>query len=170
MVFQKPNPMPKSIYDNVAFGARINRYRGDIDELVVRSLKQAALWDEVKDILNKSGLELSGGQQQRLCIARALATEPDVLLMDEPASALDPIATLKIESLMQELKENFTIVVVTHNLMQAGRVSDHTAFFSVEPRENDRRVGVLIEYNTTPIMFMRPQERETIDYIQGKFG
>ena len=170
MVFQKPNPMPKSIYDNVAFGARINRYKHDLDELVVRSLKQAALWDEVKDKLNKSGLELSGGQQQRLCIARALATEPEVLLMDEPASALDPIATLRIESLMRKLKEDYTIIVVTHNMMQAGRVSDHTAFFSVKELDGDRHVGTLVEYDFTPTMFTRPQEQETIDYIHGKFG
>lgn len=170
MVFQKPNPLPKSIYNNVAFGARLNHYQGDLDELVMRSLKQAALWDEVKDKLNKSGLELSGGQQQRLCIARALATEPEVLLMDEPASALDPIATMHIENLMEQLKEQYTIVIVTHNMSQASRVSDYTAFLSLEKERIDDRIGVLVEFNTTVGLFTNPLMEETADYVAGKFG
>jgi phosphate transport system ATP-binding protein len=170
MVFQKPNPLPKSIYNNVAFGARLNHYQGDLDELVMRSLKQAALWDEVKDKLNKSGLELSGGQQQRLCIARALATEPEVLLMDEPASALDPIATMHIENLMEQLKEQYTIVIVTHNMSQASRVSDYTAFLSLEKERIEERIGVLVEFNTTVGLFTNPLMEETADYVAGKFG
>lgn len=170
MVFQKPNPFPKSIYDNVAFGARINKYQGNMDELVERSLRQAALWDEVKDKLKDSGLALSGGQQQRLCIARALATEPDVILMDEPASALDPIATLRIEELMEELKQNYTIIVVTHNMQQASRVSDMTAFLSIDRSNLEARVGILIEYGATQRMFIKPEMQGTEDYITGRFG
>jgi phosphate transport system ATP-binding protein len=167
MVFQKPNPFPKSIYENVAFGARINGYRGNMDELVERSLKQAALWDEVKDDLKKkSGLALSGGQQQRLCIARAIATSPDVILMDEPCSALDPIATLKVEDLMRTLAKDFTIVIVTHNMQQAARVSEHTAFLLAETD----LVGRLVEYAPTEQIFTNPQDKRTEDYITGRFG
>lgn len=166
MVFQKPNPFPKSIYDNVAFGARVNGYSGDMDELVERSLKQAALFGEVRDDLTKSGLALSGGQQQRLCIARALAVGPDVILMDEPASALDPMATLKIEDLIRELVEDFTIIIVTHNMQQAARVSDFTAFMLA----GDDGVGRLVEYGPTQGMFTNPKEKRTEDYITGRFG
>jgi phosphate transport system ATP-binding protein len=161
MVFQKPNPFPKSIHDNVAFGARINGYRGDIEELVERSLLRAALWDEVKDRLKESALALSGGQQQRLCIARALAVEPEVLLMDEPASALDPIATQKIEELIYDLKQDYTVVIVTHNMQQAARVSDYTAFLYM---------GELIEYGPTERLFTNPAEDRTEAYITGRFG
>jgi phosphate transport system ATP-binding protein len=161
MVFQKPNPFPKSIYDNVAFGARINGYRDDMDELVERSLRNAALWDEVKDRLNASALALSGGQQQRLCIARALAVEPEVLLMDEPASALDPIATQKIEELIYDLKQDYTVVIVTHNMQQAARVSDYTAFLYM---------GELVEYGPTDRLFTNPVEERTEAYITGRFG
>jgi phosphate transport system ATP-binding protein len=167
MVFQKPNPFPKSIYDNVAWGARINGYRGNMDELVEHSLQQAALWDEVKDKLDQSGLSLSGGQQQRLCIARAIATKPEVILMDEPASALDPIATLKIEDLMRELVKNYTIVIVTHNMQQAARASDFTAYFLMD-RED--RAGVLVEYGETNQLFTNPKDQRTEDYITGRFG
>ena len=170
MVFQKPNPFPKSIYDNVAFGPRINGFRGDLDELVERSLRQAALWDEVKDKLRESALALSGGQQQRLCIARALAIEPDVILMDEPASALDPIATLRIEELMQDLKQHYTIVIVTHNMQQAARASDMTAFISIDRTNPDQRIGVLIEYGPTEKIFTMPEKRETEEYVSGRFG
>lgn len=170
MVFQKPNPFPKSIYDNVAFGPRLNRYKGDMDELVERSLKQAALWDEVKDKLQQSGLAISGGQQQRLCIARALAVQPDVLLMDEPCSALDPISTLRIEEVLHELKENYTIVIVTHNMQQASRVSDMTGFFNVDPNEKGQRVGYLVEYNKTETIFHNPAEESTQAYVSGRFG
>ena len=170
MVFQKPNPFPKSIYDNVAFGPRINGHKGSLDELVEESLRAAALWDEVKDKLNESGLALSGGQQQRLCIARAIAVEPDVILMDEPASALDPIATLKIEELMQELKSNYTILIVTHNMQQAARVSDMTAFMSIDRSVTDHRVGVLVEYGPTEQIFTNPIKQETEDYVSGRFG
>jgi phosphate transport system ATP-binding protein len=166
MVFQKPNPFPKSIYDNVAFGARVNGFRGNLDDLVESSLQRAALWDEVKDDLKKSGLALSGGQQQRLCIARALANNPDVILMDEPCSALDPIATLKIEDLMRELATDYTIVVVTHNMQQAARVSDHTAFMLTD----EEITGQLIEYAPTETMFTQPGDRRTEDYISGRFG
>ena len=166
MVFQKPNPCPKSIYDNVAWGARINGFKGNTDELVERCLRQAALWDEVKDKLKQSGLALSGGQQQRLCIARTLANNPDVILMDEPASALDPISTLKIEDLMRELVAEYTIVVVTHNMQQAARVSDQTVFFSL----NERRQGMLIEAGPTRKMFTNPSDQRTEDYITGRFG
>ena len=167
MVFQKPNPFPKSIYENVAFGARINGYRGNMDELVERSLRQAALWDEVKDDLKKkSGLALSGGQQQRLCIARAIATSPDVILMDEPCSALDPIATLKVEDLMRTLAKDVTIVIVTHNMQQAARVSEHTAFLLAE----SDLIGRLIEYAPTEQIFTNPQDERTEGYITGRFG
>jgi phosphate transport system ATP-binding protein len=170
MVFQKPNPFPKSIYENIAFGARINGYRGDMDELVERSLRGAALWDEVKDKLNQSGLGLSGGQQQRLCIARAIAIEPEVILMDEPCSALDPISTLKIEELMQELKQKYTIIIVTHNMQQASRVSDRTAFFNAEATDQGGKVGYLVEYDNTEVIFSNPQEERTKDYVSGRFG
>jgi phosphate transport system ATP-binding protein len=166
MVFQKPNPFPKSIHDNVAFGAKVNGYRGNMNELVERSLRQAALWDEVKDDLRKSGLALSGGQQQRLCIARALAVQPDVILMDEPCSALDPIATLKIEDLIRELVREFTIIIVTHNMQQAARVSDYTAFLLAD----EKGAGRLIEYGSTHDVFTYPKEKRTEDYITGRFG
>jgi phosphate transport system ATP-binding protein len=170
MVFQKPNPFPKSIYDNVAFGPRINGFRGDLDEVVEQSLRRAALWDEVKDKLNESGLALSGGQQQRLCIARAIAVQPQVILMDEPASALDPIATLRIEELMQELKENYTILIVTHNMQQAARVSDMTAFMSMDRARIEERIGILVEYGPADQIFTNPREQETEDYVSGRFG
>lgn len=170
MVFQKPNPFPKSIYDNVAFGPRVNGFRGDLDEVVAHALQQAALWDEVKDKLGDNGLALSGGQQQRLCIARALAVEPSVILMDEPCSALDPIATLRIEELMIQLKEQYTIVIVTHNMQQAARVSDMTAFLTVRMDETGGRTGMLIEYDATPKLFTKPDRQETEDYITGRFG
>jgi phosphate transport system ATP-binding protein len=170
MVFQKPNPFPKSIYDNVAFGPRVNNYRGSMDELVERSLKQAALWEEVKDKLDENGLALSGGQQQRLCIARALAVEPSVILMDEPCSALDPIATLRIEELMIELKANYSIIIVTHNMQQAARVSDMAAFMNVDPDRLEDRTGVLVEYDETNTIFTNPSRQETEDYITGRFG
>jgi len=166
MVFQKPNPFPKSIYDNVAWGATINGYRGNMNELVEESLRGAALWDEVKDKLKQSGLSLSGGQQQRLCIARTIAVKPDIILMDEPASALDPIATLKIEELMRDLAQNYTIIVVTHNMQQAARVSDYTAFFNL----GEGRTGILEEYGTTTKIFTTPEKKTTEDYITGRFG
>ena len=166
MVFQRPNPFPKSIYDNVAFGLKINGYRGDMDEAVERSIRQAALWDEVKDRLKSSALELSGGQQQRLCIARALAVEPEVILMDEPASALDPIATLAIEELVRELSERYTIVIVTHNMQQAARVSDETAFLMV----GEDRAGYLVEHGETSRIFTAPQSERTEAYITGRFS
>ena len=163
MVFQKPNPFPMSVYDNVAYGPRVHgiKKKKDLDELVEKSLRGAALWDEVKDRLNKSALGMSGGQQQRLCIARALAVEPDILLMDEPTSALDPISTLKIEDLMQELKKTYTVVIVTHNMQQAGRIADKTAFFLL---------GELVEYDDTVTMFNTPHDKRTEDYITGRFG
>jgi phosphate transport system ATP-binding protein len=166
MVFQKPNPFPKSIFDNVAFGPRVAGFKGDMDELVERSLRRAALWDEVKDKLKQPGTALSGGQQQRLCIARAIAVEPDVILMDEPCSALDPIATLKIEELMRELKQNYTILIVTHNMQQAARASDVTAFLTM----GDDRAGYLVEMAPTQDIFTRPAHRLTEDYITGRFG
>jgi phosphate transport system ATP-binding protein len=166
MVFQKPNPFPKSIYDNVAWGARINGFTGDMDTLVEQSLRRAALWDEVKDKLDQSGLSLSGGQQQRLCIARTIAIKPEIILMDEPASALDPIATLKIEDLMRELAEEYTIIVVTHNMQQAGRASDFTAFFMMD----EDRAGYLAEFGPTQQIFTNPREKQTEDYISGRFG
>ena len=173
MVFQKPNPFPKSIYDNVAYGPRLAgvKKRADLDEIVERSLRGAALWDEVKDRLKESGLGLSGGQQQRLCIARAVAVEPDVILMDEPCSALDPIATAKIEELMQEIKDRYTIVIVTHNMQQAARVSDRTAFFTAEVNpESDRRTGTLVEFNPTETIFSYPEDERTEHYVTGRFG
>ena len=171
MVFQKPNPFPKSIYDNVAFGPRVLGIKRELDERVERCLRQAALWDEVKDRLKESALGLSGGQQQRLCIARALATEPDVILMDEPASALDPIATARIEDLMHDLKREYTIIVVTHNMQQAARVADMTAFFSVEVHEDGKgRHGILVEYDATTKIFTQPADKRTEDYVTGRFG
>ena len=166
MVFQKPNPFPKTIFENVAFGAKVNGYKGNMRQLVEQSLKQAALWNEVKDDLKKSGLALSGGQQQRLCIARALAVQPDVILMDEPCSALDPIATLKIEDLIRELVKDYTIIIVTHNMQQAARVSDYTAFML----SDDRGVGRLIEYSPASDVFTNPKDKRTEDYITGRFG
>ena len=168
MVFQKPNPFPKSIYENIAWGARIHGYKGNMDELVESCLRQAALWDEVKDILKQSGLAISGGQQQRLCIARALAVQPEVILMDEPASALDPIATLKIEELMQELKKNYTIVIVTHNMQQAARASDYTAMMMLSG--NGERSGTVIEFDQTNRIFTNPRDKRTEDYVTGRFG
>jgi len=166
MVFQKPNPFPKSIYDNIAWGAKINGYQGDMDELVEESLRSAALWGEVKDKLKQNAYGLSGGQQQRLCIARAIATKPEIILMDEPCSALDPIATLAIEDLMKELVSRYTIIIVTHNMQQAARVSDYTAFFMVD----DNRTGYLAEYDNTKQIFTKPTNKATEDYITGRFG
>lgn len=166
MVFQKPNPFPKSIYDNVAWGPRANGIRGNMDELVERSLREAALWDEVKDKLKQSAFSLSGGQQQRLCIARAIAIRPEILLMDEPCSALDPIATLRIEELMLSLAQHYTILIVTHNMQQAARVSDYTAFFMVD----DQRTGMLCEYSETAQLFTMPSDKRTEDYITGRYG
>jgi phosphate transport system ATP-binding protein len=173
MVFQKPNPFPKSIYDNLAFGPRLNgiKKKSDLDDIVEASLKSAALWDEVKDRLKSSALGLSGGQQQRLCIARCVAVKPDVILMDEPCSALDPIATARIEDLMRELTAEYTIVIVTHNMQQAARVSDRTAFFTTEVNtESDRRTGVLVEYNPTSKIFSTPDDERTEQYVTGRFG
>jgi phosphate transport system ATP-binding protein len=171
MVFQKPNPFPKSIYDNISFGPKIAGFKGNMDELVEESLQRAALWDEVKDKLKESGLALSGGQQQRLCIARAIATRPDVILMDEPCSALDPIATQRIEDLMQELVSDYTIVIVTHNMQQAARVSDRTAFFTVEVDEKTgQRTGRIVEYDRTETIFTKPSDKRTEDYVTGRFG
>jgi phosphate transport system ATP-binding protein len=173
MVFQKPNPFPKSVYDNVAYGPRLagRKKRGELDALVEQSLRRAALWDEVKDRLKSSGLGLSGGQQQRLCIARAIAVEPEVILMDEPCSALDPIATARIEELMQEIKMEYTIVIVTHNMQQAARVSDRTAFFTTEVNpDSDRRTGRLVEYNPTTKIFSNPEDERTEQYVTGRFG
>jgi len=168
MVFQKPNPFPKSIYENIAWTARIHGYKGNMDELVQGALKQAALWDEVKDKIHQSGLSLSGGQQQRLCIARAISIKPEVILMDEPASALDPIATLKIEELMQELKKDYTIVIVTHNMQQAARASDYTAMMMLSG--NGERSGTVIEYDVTNRIFTNPKDKRTEDYVTGRFG
>jgi phosphate transport system ATP-binding protein len=171
MVFQKPNPFPKSIYDNVAFGPKVNGMKsGSMDDLVERSLRQAALWDEVKGKLKQSALSLSGGQQQRLCIARAIAVQPEVILMDEPCSALDPIATMRIEELMCELKNDYTIVIVTHNMQQAARVSDVTAFFTAEVDAEGNRTGVLVETGETNSIFTAPRDQRTDDYITGRFG
>jgi phosphate transport system ATP-binding protein len=171
MVFQKPNPFPKSIYDNIAFGPRVLGMKGNLDERVEQALQRAALWDEAKDRLKESALGLSGGQQQRLCIARCLAVEPDVILMDEPASALDPISTTRIEDLMHELKRNYTIVIVTHNMQQAARVADMTAFFSVEvDEETGKRTGILVEYDQTAKIFTTPADKRTEDYVTGRFG
>ena len=166
MVFQKPNPFPKSIKDNVAFGAKVNGFKGNVDELVERCLKRAALWEEVKNDLKKSGLALSGGQQQRLCIARALGNEPDIILMDEPCSALDPIATLKIEDLMREIARDYTIIIVTHNMQQAARVSDYTAFMLTDEKVS----GQLVEFGQTEQLFTNPRDKRTEDYISGRFG
>jgi phosphate transport system ATP-binding protein len=170
MVFQRPNPFPKTIYENVAYGPRLYgiHRKSDLDEIVEHSLQQAALWDEVRDKLGQSGLAISGGQQQRLCIARALAVEPEIILMDEPASALDPIATLKIEELMQSLKEDYTIVIVTHNMQQAARVSDYTAFMMLENPQT--RTGKLVEFDVTTRIFTQPKNQQTEDYITGRFG
>jgi phosphate transport system ATP-binding protein len=170
MVFQKPNPFPKSIYDNVAFGPRVLGMTDGLDDRVENALQQAALWDEVKDRLKAGALSLSGGQQQRLCIARCLAVEPEVILMDEPASALDPIATTRIEDLMHELKREYTIVVVTHNMQQAARVADMTAFFSVTRGEEGQRTGILVEYDATSKIFTQPSDKRTEDYVTGRFG
>ena len=171
MVFQKPNPFPKSIYENVAFGLRVNGMKDEMDDRVERALRAAALWDEVKKDVQKNAFELSGGQQQRLCIARAIAVEPDTILMDEPCSALDPIATARIEDLMHELKERYSIVIVTHNMQQAARVSEMTAFLTADvSEENDRRAGVLVEYSSTEAIFTRPADSRTEAYITGRFG
>ena len=170
MVFQKPNPFPKSIHENVAFGPRIAGFKGNMDDLVEQSLHKAALWDEVKDKLKESGMSLSGGQQQRLCIARAIAVEPDVILMDEPCSSLDPIATLRIEELMSDLVAEFTIVIVTHNMQQAARVSDRTAFFTVDVRDDGQRTGTLVEVDATEKMFTNPSDARTEAYVTGRFG
>ncbi len=170
MVFQKPNPFPKSIYDNVAFGPRVLGMDGSLDDRVEKALQQAALWDEVKDRLKAGALSLSGGQQQRLCIARCLAVEPEVLLMDEPASALDPIATTRIEDLMHELKREYTIIVVTHNMQQAARVADMTAFFTVTRGDEGQRTGTLVEYDATSKIFTQPSDKRTEDYVTGRFG
>jgi phosphate transport system ATP-binding protein len=171
MVFQKPNPFPKSIYDNIAFGPKIAGFKGNMRDLVEQSLQKAALWDEVKDRLGDSAMSLSGGQQQRLCIARCIAVEPEVILMDEPCSALDPIATGRIEDLMQDLKRDFTIIIVTHNMQQAARVSDMTAFFTAEVNEEqDRRTGLLVEYDKTESIFTNPSDERTENYVTGRFG
>jgi phosphate transport system ATP-binding protein len=169
MVFQKPNPFPKSIYENIAWGARINGYQGDMDGLVEESLKKAAVWEEVKDKLQESGLALSGGQQQRLCIARTIAIQPEVILMDEPCSALDPISTLKVEETIHELKQQYTIVIVTHNMQQASRVSDFTAFYNAEATKGGK-VGYLVEYDRTEAIFQNPSQETTRDYVSGRFG
>ncbi|HIK45647.1 MAG TPA: phosphate ABC transporter ATP-binding protein [Leptolyngbyaceae cyanobacterium M65_K2018_010] len=170
MVFQQPNPFPKSIYDNIAFGARALGLQVDLDELVERSLRQAVLWDEVKDKLKTNGLELSGGQQQRLCIARAISIKPDVILMDEPCASLDPISTLKIEELLRDLAQEYTIVTVTHNMQQASRIADFTAFFNAQADEKGKRSGYLVEYGTTDQIFQDPQEEATRRYVSGQFG
>ncbi|MEN6523170.1 MAG: phosphate ABC transporter ATP-binding protein PstB [Anaerolineaceae bacterium] len=166
MVFQKPNPFPKTIYENIAWGARMNGFKGNMDDLIEQTLQDAALWDEVKDDLGKNALSLSGGQQQRLCIARALAVKPEIILMDEPCSALDPIATLKIEELMRELSKNYSIIIVTHNMQQAARASDMTAFFTMDVD----RAGIMVEYGLTSQIFTRPLHKQTEDYITGRFG
>ena len=170
MVFQKPNPFPKSIYDNIAFGPKVNGMKVKMDDLVEECLTRAALWEEVKDKLKQSAFSLSGGQQQRLCIARAIAVRPDVILMDEPCSALDPIATIRIEELMSELKTDYTIVVVTHNMQQAARVSDRTAFFTVDIDDQGSRTGVMVEMGPTEKLFTTPSDHRTDDYITGRFG
>jgi phosphate transport system ATP-binding protein len=171
MVFQRPNPFPKSIYDNVAFGPKLAGRKGSMDDIVESALRRAALWDEVKDRLKRSAMGLSGGQQQRLCIARAIAVEPEVVLMDEPCSALDPIATARIEDLMQEIKSEYTIVIVTHNMQQAARVSDRTAFFTTEVNpESDTRTGLLVEYDSTDKIFSAPSDERTENYVTGRFG
>ncbi|MBO3457247.1 phosphate ABC transporter ATP-binding protein PstB [Aetokthonos hydrillicola Thurmond2011] len=170
MVFQRPNPFPKSIYENIAFAPRMNGYKGNMDELVEQSLRRAAIWDEVKDKLKSKGTALSGGQQQRLCIARAIAMKPDVLLMDEPCSALDPISTRQVEELCIELKEQYTIIIVTHNMQQASRTADWTAFFNTQTDEHGKRSGQLVEFTTTEQMFSSPSTKEAEEYISGRFG
>lgn len=171
MVFQKPNPFPKSIYDNVAFGPRTQKLPGNMDDIVEEALRGAALWDEVKDRLKDNAFGISGGQQQRLCIARAIAVQPEVILMDEPCSALDPVSTFKIEDLMNELKKDYTIVIVTHNMQQAARVADRTAFFTVASDDDDgSRVGVLVEHDKTDKIFSSPANQKTLDYVTGRFG
>ncbi|MEN9205765.1 MAG: phosphate ABC transporter ATP-binding protein PstB [Thermostichales cyanobacterium DRC_bins_46] len=170
IVFQKPNPFPKSIYENIAYGPRLSGFKGDMDELVEQTLRQAVLWDEVKDKLHQSGQSLSGGQQQRLCIARTLAVQPEVILMDEPCSALDPIYTLRIEELITELKQKYTIIIVTHNMQQAARVSDMTAFFNAELDDKGIRYGRLVEFDRTERIFNSPKEKETYEYVTGRFG
>ncbi|MBS0018451.1 MAG: phosphate ABC transporter ATP-binding protein [Arthrospira sp. SH-MAG29] len=173
MVFQKPNPFPKSIYENIAYGVRVNglaKFKGDMDEIVERSLRQAVLWDEVKDKLRQSGLALSGGQQQRLCIARTVAVQPDVILMDEPCSALDPISTMRIEELIVELKQQYTIIIVTHNMQQATRVADMTAFFNAKAEDGSKRFGYLVEFSDTHSLFQNPQQEATQQYVSGRFG
>jgi phosphate transport system ATP-binding protein len=170
MVFQKPNPFPKSIYDNIAFGPKVAGFRGNMDDLVEESLTRAALWEEVKHKLKTSAMELSGGQQQRLCIARCIAVQPDAILMDEPCASLDPIATLKIEELMYQLVSDFTMVIVTHNMQQAARISDRTAFFSVEVKDDGHRVGTVVEYDLTDHIFTKPSDPRTEDYVTGRFG
>lgn len=170
MVFQNPNPFPKSIYQNIAYGAKVNGYKGNMDELVERSLQQSALWDEVKDKLKQNGLSLSGGQQQRLCIARAIALEPEVILMDEPCSSLDPVSTSQVEDLIHQLKEKYTVVIVTHNMQQAVRVSDLAAFFNAEASEKGNRFGYLVEYDKTEVIFGHPQKEATKEYVSGNFG
>jgi phosphate transport system ATP-binding protein len=170
MVFQKPNPFPQSIYENIAFGARLNGYKGEMDQLVEESLRRAVLWDDVKDKLKESGLALSGGQQQRLCIARAISIQPEVVLMDEPCAALDPISTLKIEELIHELKREYTIVIVTHNMQQASRVSDLTAFYNAEPTPKGGKVGYLVEFDRTEKIFQDAACESTRDYVSGRFG
>ena len=170
MVFQQPNPFPKTIYDNVAYGLRVNGMKQNLDEVVEKSLRKAALWDEVKDKLKTLGTSLSGGQQQRLCIARAIAVQPDVILMDEPCSALDPISTMRIEELMHELKQEYTIVIVTHNMQQASRVADYTAFFNAEALDGGKRLGYLVEVDTTDKVFSNPADQRTRDYVSGRFG
>jgi len=173
MVFQKPNPFPKTIYDNIAYGVRVNKLaksKPELDEIVERSLRQAVLWDEVKDKLGENGFALSGGQQQRLCIARAIAVNPDVVLMDEPCASLDPISTLAIEDLIHELKENYTIIIVTHNMQQATRVADMTAFYNAKAIEGGKRFGYLVEFNDTQSIFQNPQEEATQQYVSGRFG
>jgi phosphate transport system ATP-binding protein len=170
MVFQKPNPFPKSIYENIAYGARINGYKGEMDELVELSLKQAGLWEEVKDKLKTNGMSLSGGQQQRLCIARAIALKPEVILMDEPASSLDPISTSKVEELIHQLKEKYSIVIVTHNMQQASRIADLAAFFNARESDKGNRYGYLVEYDQTEVIFTNPKEEMTRRYVSGHFG
>jgi phosphate transport system ATP-binding protein len=170
MVFQQPNPFPKSVYDNVAFGARAIGIDTDLDELVEKSLKQAVIWEEVKDKLDSNGLSLSGGQQQRLCLARAISTEPDIVLMDEPCSSLDPVSTSKIEELIRDLAEEYTIVIVTHNMQQAARIADFTAFFNAQADEKGKRSGYLVEYGETQQIFDAPEEEDTKNYVKGQFG
>ena len=170
MVFQKPNPFPKSIYDNIAYGARVNNYKGDMDELVESSLRATGLWEEVKNKLKSNGLSLSGGQQQRLCVARAIAIQPEIILMDEPCSSLDPISTMSIEELLLELKQEYTIIIVTHNMQEASRISDRTAFFNAEANEKGVKIGYLVEYDTTPNIFQNPQKNATQEYVSGRFG